>query len=104
MNLHKLYNFYTLFFYTLYVALLFGISFISNDYLNKFTSFVKVLISITLIYLFNPFRKKTDITLFEKDIVFSSGIYLLLTTFIGEHLLNYEKQLQNVIKKKLTNL
>ena len=100
MKIQKLYNFYLILSYFLYIAILFGVSFVSSFYLDTLNSIVKVLISLMLIYVFNPFKKKTELTSFEKDIIFSAGIYLLLTTFIGEYLVSYQKNLENIIKKE----
>tara|TARA_Y100000389_G_scaffold104801_1_gene101708 strand:- start:110 stop:427 length:318 start_codon:yes stop_codon:yes gene_type:complete len=98
-KIHRLYNFYLILSYFLYAGILFGVSFVSETYLNTLNSIVKVLISLMLIYVFNPFKKKSKLTSFEKDIIFSAGVYLLLTTFIGEYLVTYGKNLENVIKK-----
>ena len=49
-----------------------------------------------LIYVFNPFKTKKELNLFEKDIIFSTGVYLLLTTFVGEYLVAYGKNLENI--------
>tara|TARA_R110002074_G_scaffold140697_3_gene286953 strand:- start:135 stop:452 length:318 start_codon:yes stop_codon:yes gene_type:complete len=99
-KIHRLYNFYLILSYFLYGGILFGVSFVSETYLNTLNSIVKVLISLMLIYVFNPFKKKSKLTSFEKDIIFSAGVYLLLTTFIGEYLVTYGKNLENVIKKE----
>ena len=99
-KIHKLYNFYLILSYFLYAAILFGVSFVSVSYLDILNSIVKVLISLMLIYVFNPFKTKTELNPFEKDIIFSAGVYLLLTTFIGEYLVTYGKNLENVIKKE----
>ena len=103
MKIQKLYNFYLILSYFLYIAILFGVSFVSPFYLDTLNSIVKVLISLMLIYVFNPFKKKTELTSFEKDIIFSAGIYLLLTTFIGEYLVSYQKNLENIIKKEFVS-
>ena len=100
MKIQKLYNFYLLLSYFLYAAILFGVSFVSVSYLDTLNSIIKTLISLMLIYVFNPFKTKTELNTFEKDIIFSAGIYLLLTTFIGEYLVSYGKNLENVIKKE----
>ena len=102
-KIHKLYNFYLILSYFLYAAILFGVSFVSVSYLDTLNSIVKVLISLMLIYVFNPFKKKTELTSFEKDIIFSAGVYLLLTTFIGEYLVSYGKNLEDVIKKEFVS-
>ena len=100
MKIQKLYNFYLILSYFLYAAILFGVSFVSVSYLNILNSIIKTFISLMLIYVFNPFKKKSKLTSFEKDIIFSAGVYLLLTTFIGEYLVTYGKNLENVIKKE----
>ena len=76
----------------LYLVALLGISFFSPRYLAYLREIVKIYISGVLIYKFNPFfgdGKKRYINDFDREIVFSAGIYLLLTTTITsviEHL------------------
>jgi|TARA_B110000967_G_C18625345_1_gene430931 hypothetical protein len=43
-----------------------------------------------LLYKFNPFRDTITITNVEKKMIFASGMYLLLTTTIGDYLVAYK--------------
>ena len=56
-----------------------------------------------LIYRFNPFTKKTSLSSDDKKMVFSSGVYLLLTTAIGDYLVAYKNNIENKFKKVLVN-
>ena len=85
----------------LYVLVLFGVSSYTPEYLVYITSLIKLYVSVILIYKFNPFM--TKIILFLKQIkIFYSGIYLLLTTVIGEYLIAsrnlFEYKVQSIIK------
>ena len=69
----------------LYIVALLGISFFSPKYLSYLREIIKIYISLLLIYKFNPFfsQNKTNyINEFDRKIVFSAGVYLLLTTTI----------------------
>ena len=66
----------------LYVVALLGISFFSPKYLSYLREIIKIYISLLLIYKFNPFFYKHYISEFDRKIVFSAGVYLLLTTTI----------------------
>ena len=84
MALHEqLYNYILYISWGLYIITLLGISFFSPKYLSYFREFIKIYISGLLIYKFNPFYNKTgNISEFDRKIVFSAGIYLLMTTTI----------------------
>jgi hypothetical protein len=72
--------------YILYFIVLFGITGYAPEYLNYLRNFLKVYIAVLLIVLYNPytFRKKSEFGEFDRKLVFSSGIFLLLsTTLIG---------------------
>jgi len=90
IEIDKAFDFYIAFSYFVYIALLLGIFTTVPSYLTMLNSFVKLLISCVLMYKFNPLQKNYTLSRFDKKIVFSSGVYLLLTTFIGEYLVQYE--------------
>jgi hypothetical protein len=90
IEIDKAFDFYIAFSYFVYIALLLGIFTTVPSYLTMLNSFVKLLISCVLMYKFNPLQKNYILSRFDKKIVFSSGVYLLLTTFIGEYLVQYE--------------
>ena len=77
-----LYDYLTLISIILYIFVLFGVFQFAPAYLIFITSFMKIYISFMLLYKFNPFRNTITITNIEKKMIFSSGIFLLLTTKI----------------------
>lgn len=75
-------------FYILYILSMIGFSFIAPYYLNYFTMVIKIYISLFLIWRFNIFRSKTPCTAYDKELIFTSAIFLLLTTAVGDYILN----------------
>lgn len=65
----------------LYILIAFGLSTNAPQYLNTLHSFIKIYISLFLIYRFNPFRR-VKFTSLDAKIIFSAGIFLLGTTTI----------------------
>jgi hypothetical protein len=74
-----------------------GLSVNAPEYLNTIQSFMRIYISLFLIYRFNSFRtvKFTD---YDAKISFSAGLFLLGTTAIDgiiKYFISYFKQLLN---------
>ena len=90
IELYKAFDYYIAFSYFVYIAVLLGVFTTVPQYVTMLNSFIKVVIAIVLLYKFNPFQQNYTLTKFDKKIVFSSGVYLLLTTVIGEYLVEYE--------------
>tara|TARA_B100000524_G_scaffold339897_1_gene232544 strand:- start:594 stop:902 length:309 start_codon:yes stop_codon:yes gene_type:complete len=87
----------------LYVVILFGSFHYAPEYLVYITSIIKVYISFMLIYRFNPFNKKTGLTKDDKNMIFSSGIYLLLTTTVGDYLVAYKDKITDKVKNVIAD-
>ncbi len=84
MDYHQ--RFYLTIFYLswiLYFIALFGITTFNPKYLDTLNLIIKVYVSLFLIIRFNPFTK-LKINNFDRNIIFSSGIFLLSTTAITE--------------------
>tara|TARA_E500000178_G_scaffold273434_1_gene271813 strand:- start:256 stop:564 length:309 start_codon:yes stop_codon:yes gene_type:complete len=76
----------------LYFTTIIGLSIIPSKYINFLDIFLRTSISLILIYRFNPFNKN-KFTNTDKQIVFSSALFLFSTT-----------ALNNFIRQKLNNL
>ena len=76
-------------YYILFTFSLLGIYFVSPTYLPILTNFIKLYIAILLIWKFNPYHANSPIQSYERNLVFSSAIYLLLTTTFGDILQDY---------------
>ena len=85
-----LYHWTQIIYYILFSFTLLGIYLVSPIYLPILTNFIKLYIAILLIWKFNPYhRTNTPIHSHERSLIFSSAIYLLLTTTFGDILEMY---------------
>ncbi len=71
-------------YYILYALSLIGISIVAPLYLQYFTVLVKIYIAFFLIFKFNPLKKKIKCDEYDKQLIFSSAVFLLLTTAVGD--------------------
>lgn len=81
----------------LYFAIALGLSVNAPEYLNTLESFMKIYVSLFLIYRFNPFRR-VKFTSLDAKIAFSAGVFLLGTTAIDGILENYLSSFKEYIK------
>ena len=100
-NLHmfqdRIYDIVTYITFLLYFAIALGLSINAPEYLDTLQSFMKIYISLFLIYRFNPFRRVKFTTL-DAKITFSAGIFLLGTTAIDGIIKNYLSTFEEYIK------
>ncbi len=81
----------------LYIVVALGLSANAPQYLDYLHTFVKIYVSLFLIYRFNPFRR-VKFTGLDAKIAFSAGFFLLTTTAIDGILKNYVSSLYQYIK------
>jgi hypothetical protein len=74
--------------WVLYAAIALGLSVNAPQYLTQLHSFVKIYVSLFLIFRFNPFRQ-VKFTELDAKIAFSAGTFLLTTSAIDETLRIY---------------
>jgi hypothetical protein len=94
---HNIYDIVIYVTWILYFMITLGLSVNAPQYLNTIQSFMRIYISLFLIYRFNSFRtvKFTD---YDAKISFSAGLFLLGTTAIDgilKYYISYFKQLLN---------
>ena len=80
-------NFYHLvlyFSYVLYFITLIGISYINPKYLSLLQTILKYFVILFLLFKFHPFQKNVSFTNFDREIVFSSALFLLATSSLTE--------------------
>jgi len=99
-NIHDFqYNIFTIIIYVtwiLYIIIALGLSAKAPQYLTNLHYYVKIYVSLFLIYRFNPFRR-VKFTNLDAKIAFSAGLFLLGTTAIDSILQNYLKQIRNLV-------
>ena len=76
--------------WTLYFCIWVGLFASAPKYLSYLDFYVKIYVSLFLILRFNPFRK-VEFTALDREIAFSSGVFLFSTTYINELLQKYAK-------------
>jgi hypothetical protein len=81
----------------LYIIIALGLSANAPEYLDDLQYYVKLYISLFLIYRFNPFRR-VKFTGLDAKIAFSAGVFLLATTAINSVLHNYLSELKQYIE------
>ena len=75
--------------YVLYFVIALGLSATAPKYLAFLDYYVKIYVSLFLIWRFNPFRH-VKFTSLDKKIAFNAGIFVLFaTTSINQILINY---------------
>jgi hypothetical protein len=74
--------------YFLIIVTALGLSSTAPRYLDTLDYYVKVYVSLFLVWRFNPFRNINHFTKLDKKIAFSSGLFILTTTFLTSFLQN----------------
>ena len=96
IQLHT-FNMILLITWILYIVIALGISAKAPEYLDDLQYYVKLYVSLFLIWRFNPLRR-IKVTHLDVKIGFSAGVFLLATTFIGNFIKDYLSQIQALIK------
>ena len=83
----------------LYISILTGISVSAPKYLEIFDYYVKIYVSLFLLFRFNPFTK-IKFTELDRKIAFSAGIFLFTTSSLNYFLINKLVTVKNIIVEK----
>ena len=75
----KIYRIITIITWGSYIAALCGVIFFNPSYINALDAVTKTFVALFLIIRFNPFTN-TIMTKFDKQIAWSAGVFLLLTS------------------------
>lgn len=91
-------------YYPLYILSLVGFNLVAPKYLSYFSAIVKVYISLLLLWKFNPFKNPKPVSAYDREVIFSAGIFLLLTTVIGDILISHDSQIHDQLEIALKGL
>jgi len=104
-NLYKVQNFWFNVFivltYFLYILFAVGIFKSAPQYLEALDYYVKIYISLFLLWRFNPFRK-IHFTDLDRKIAFSAGIFLFTTSAVNQILTNYLMNAKTTLISKIS--
>ena len=99
-----LYIFFTIAIYFSYFLIFAGLYYVNQNYINTFSTFLQIFISLFLIIRFNPFRKP-ELREFDASIIFSCAILLItnagLTQIVKNNLKIVTNDLQQIVKNDL---
>ena len=74
--------------YVLFIIVLLGLSTTAPNYLSSLEKFLKLYVSLFLLWRFNPLRKK-PFRKFDRRVVFSCALFLLTTTLLTDAIMTY---------------
>lgn len=80
--------------YFLYILISLGLSANAPNYLSTLDYYVRIYVSLFLIFRFNPFRN-VEFTELDKKIAFSAGVFVLATTTLNQVLENFKITIYN---------
>jgi hypothetical protein len=84
--------------YILYFLIALGLSATAPKYLSFLDYYVKIYVSLFLIWSFNPFNKRRKFTSLDRKIALNAGIFVLFaTTSLNQILIDFLKELKNYI-------
>lgn len=92
-----LYDYITFFSFFLYIVVLFGLSVSAPQYLKLLDNAIKLYVCLFLIIRFNPFRKYIEFTALDRKVIFTSGIFILASTFLGTFLPDFIRHIADVL-------
>lgn len=78
----------------LYIAISFGLSKLAPQYLSSLQRFLKIYVSLFLIYRFNAFRE-VKFTELDRKIAFDAGVLLIGSDIINYIINNYSDDIYN---------
>jgi hypothetical protein len=87
-----------------YFGALLGVVLINTAYINTFNIIVHIVLCLFLMYRFNPMHKNIVIKEYDKVIIFSSALFLLLNLGIVEIIKTFYVNGQTTLKKTIQNL
>lgn len=86
--------------YALYILFAIGIVKSAPQYLETLDYYVKIYISLFLLWRFNPFAK-IHFTELDRKVSFSAGIFLFTTSAVNQILIHYLDNAKNIVQKNI---
>lgn len=86
--------------YTLYILFAVGVVKSAPQYLETLDYYVKIYISLFLLWRFNPFTK-IHFTDLDRKISFTAGVFLFTTSAVNQILIKYLSNAKTVVQKNI---
>ena len=89
--------------YLLYILIALGLSANAPNYLSTLDYYVRIYVSLFLIFRFNPFRN-VEFTELDKKIAFSAGVFVLATTALNKVFDSFKMSIYNYFNSVNNNV
>jgi len=99
----KIFNITVIATWILYILIALGLSVKAPEYLDTLQYYVKLYVSLFLMYRFNPFRR-VRFTNLDAKIAFTAGALLFTTTYINVIIQKYLQEITTFFKSQYSNL
>uniref|UniRef100_A0A6C0ITI0 Uncharacterized protein n=1 Tax=viral metagenome TaxID=1070528 RepID=A0A6C0ITI0_9ZZZZ len=99
----KIYNIVVISSWILYIIIALGLSVKAPEYLDSLQYYVKLYVSLFLMYRFNPFRH-IRFTNLDGKIAFTAGALLFTTTYINAIIQKYLQDISYFVKNMYNQL
>ena len=63
----------------------------TSQYITTIHKYMEMYVSLFLVYRFNPFKKRNTFSKLDREIAFTAGTFLLMTSTIGIYIKQYLK-------------
>jgi hypothetical protein len=83
------FNLFIIITYILLILSAIGFSQMAPKYLETMDYYVKVYISLFLVWRFNPFRTHYEFTDLDRKIAFNAGMFILTTSALNQYLTSF---------------
>ena len=94
---NNIFNIIILVSYVSYAFIALGMFSTSPKYLETLDYYVKIYISLFLLWRFNPFTK-IKFTDLDRKIAFSAGLFIFTTTAVNKILISYFKEIKQLLR------
>lgn len=95
---NTIFNYIIFISYFLYILIALGVSAKAPQYLEDIQYWVKIYVSLFLIYRFN-FLRKIQFTELDRKVAFSAGLFIFTTTIFNQILVTYLKEIKSFAKQ-----
>ena len=82
------------------ITLTLGFTIINPEYISTMNYYIKIYVSLYLMYRFNMFRK-IQFTELDRKIVFSAAVFIFTTTALDKYLLNNLSSVESQLRALL---
>jgi hypothetical protein len=89
--------------YISYIFLFLGISYLLPSYIRSISNGLNIIICLFLIYKFNPLRSLQQITDADKNLIFFTALFIIMSTGVTEFAISFFNSMKQIIKEDISS-